>query len=200
MRVSQALGARGESQDARIASAVGPDVRRADAGDAGTSVRRSNAADGPTPPQAEGRQGLAAQPAARSRRTPGDDQRSTNRLLGRRPSGKALACGRAEFHHGLLASRPKRHGRSVAEDSSSGGLEEMPRPPETKSGETARDFHPSRPLAFPPKGPQIVKFDGPRSVSPPAASCHRVCDPKVVNPTTVRRGIQDFLSAGLSAF
>ena len=67
------LGARGESQDARIASAVGPDARRTDAGDAGTSARRSNAADGPTPPQAEGRQGLAAQPVARSRHTNGND-------------------------------------------------------------------------------------------------------------------------------
>ena len=54
------LAARGESPAGRVASAVGPDARRADRGDVGSSSRRRYTADGPTPPQPIGRQGFAA--------------------------------------------------------------------------------------------------------------------------------------------
>ena len=54
------LAARGESPAGRVASAVGPDARRADRGDVGSSSRRRYTADGPTPPQPVGRQGFAA--------------------------------------------------------------------------------------------------------------------------------------------
>ena len=55
----RALAARGESPADRVASAVGPDARRADRGDVGSSSRRRYTADEPTPPQPEGRQGSA---------------------------------------------------------------------------------------------------------------------------------------------
>ena len=56
----ETLTARGKSPAGRVASAVGPDARRADRGDAGSSSRRRYTADGPTPPQPKGRQGFAA--------------------------------------------------------------------------------------------------------------------------------------------
>ena len=58
--VDETLTVRGKSPAGRVASAVGPDARRADRGDAVSSSRRQNTADGPTPPQPEGRQGFAA--------------------------------------------------------------------------------------------------------------------------------------------
>ena len=54
------LTARGKSPAGRVASAVVPDARRADRGDAGSSSRRRYTADGSTPPQPKGRQGFAA--------------------------------------------------------------------------------------------------------------------------------------------
>jgi hypothetical protein len=54
------LAARGKSPAGRVASAVGPDARRADRGDAGSSSRRRYTADGSTPPQPKGRQWFAA--------------------------------------------------------------------------------------------------------------------------------------------
>ena len=55
-----ALAARGKSPAGLVVSAVGPDARCADRGDAGSSSRRRYTADGPTPPQPEGRQRSAA--------------------------------------------------------------------------------------------------------------------------------------------
>ena len=54
------LAARGKSPAGLVVSAVGPDARCADRGDAGTSSRRRYTADGPTAPQPEGRPRFAA--------------------------------------------------------------------------------------------------------------------------------------------
>jgi hypothetical protein len=45
------IAARGRSLDGRVAGAVGPDLRRRDAGDALSSPSSGEHRDGPTPPQ-----------------------------------------------------------------------------------------------------------------------------------------------------
>jgi outer membrane protein len=94
-----ALAARGGGRDGPVASAVGPDARSRDAGDAVTSSRRGDTADGPTSPQLEERQGFGAKPGAGRELLP-RGPRSLS--LRRRQSAPPLSPGRPEFRHGLL--------------------------------------------------------------------------------------------------
>ena len=97
----RALAARGESPADRVASAVGPDARRADRGDVGSSSRRRYTADEPTPPQPEGRQGSAAT-GQRYSSSPMPPHRLLPRALP--AAADPWRTTPRDFHHGLLGS------------------------------------------------------------------------------------------------